>query len=157
MIHNLRKCQKQLTTNNPQVGLKTASLIAQLVKNLPAMQETLVRFLGWEDPLEKGQATHPIFLGFPCGTAGKEFACNMGDPGSIPGLGRSPGEGKGYPLRYSGLENSMDYIVHWVTKSRTQLGDFHFQFSWTKNTNLNCYKLIKIGQRFGRGQDEQDE
>ena len=46
---------------------------------------------------------------FPCGSAGKESACNEGDLGSIPGLGRSPGEGKGYPLQYSGLENSMDY------------------------------------------------
>jgi len=46
-------------------------------------------------------------LGFPCGSAGKESACNVGDLGSIPGLGRSPGEGKGYPLQYSGLENSM--------------------------------------------------
>ena len=48
-------------------------------------------------------------LGFPCGSAGKESACNVEDLGSIPGLGRSPGEGKGYPLQYSGLENSMDY------------------------------------------------
>ena len=52
----------------------------------------------------------PIFLGFLCGSAGKESACNVGDLGSIPGLGRSPGEGKGYPLQYSGLENSMDCI-----------------------------------------------
>ena len=50
----------------------------------------------------------PVFLGFPCGSAGKESACNAGDLGLIPGLGRSPGEGKGYPLQYSGLENSMD-------------------------------------------------
>ena len=50
-----------------------------------------------------------VFLGFPCGSAGKESACNAGDLGSIPGLGRSPGERKGYPLQYSGLENSMDY------------------------------------------------
>ena len=48
------------------------------------------------------------------------------DVGSIPGLGRSPGEGKGYPLQYSGLENSMNYMVHGVTKSRTQLSNFHF-------------------------------
>ena len=47
--------------------------------------------------------------GFPCGSAGKESACNVGDLGLIPGLGRSPGEGKGYPLQYSGLENSKDY------------------------------------------------
>ena len=65
-------------------------------------------------------------MGFPCGSAGKESACNMGDLGSIPGLGRSPGEGTGYPLQYSGLENSMDCIVHGVAKSRTRLNDFHF-------------------------------
>ena len=58
-------------------------------------------------------------VGFPCGSAGKESACNAGDLGSIPGLGRSLGEGKGYLLQYSGLENSMDCIVHGVTKSRT--------------------------------------
>ena len=62
-------------------------LVAQLVKNMPAMQETWVRPLGWEDPLEKGMAT---------------------------------------PLQYSGLENSMDCIVHGVAKSPTQLRDFHF-------------------------------
>ena len=64
--------------------------------------------------------------GFPCGSAGKETACHVGDPSSIPELGRSTGEGKGYPLRYSGLENSMDCIVHGVSKSWTQLSDFHF-------------------------------
>ena len=64
-------------------------------------------------------------LGFPGGSAGKESACNAGDLGSIPGLGRSPGEGKGYPLQYSGLENSMDSIVHGVTKNWTGLSDFH--------------------------------
>ena len=67
------------------------------------MQETWVRSLDWE-----------------------ESACNEGDLGSIPGLGRFPGEGKGYPLQYSGLENSMDYTVHGVTKSQTQLSKFHF-------------------------------
>ena len=68
----------------------------------------------------------PEFLSFPGGSAGKESACNAGDLGSIPGLGRSPGEGKGYPLQYSGLENFMDGKVHGVTKSRTQLNDFQF-------------------------------
>ena len=57
----------------------------------------------------------------------KNLACNMGDLGLIPGLGRSPGEGKGYPLHYSGLENSMDCIVHEIAKSQTQLSDFHTQ------------------------------
>ena len=67
-----------------------------------------------------------IAMGFLCGSAGKEFTCNVGNLGSIPGLGRSPGEGKGYPLQYSGLVNSMDCIVRGVTKSWTQLSDFHF-------------------------------
>ena len=58
----------------------------------------------------------PLFLGFPGGSAGKESSCNEGDLGSIPGLGRSPGKGKGYPLQSSGLENSMDCLVHGVTK-----------------------------------------
>ena len=69
-----------------------------------------------------------VFLGFPGGLAGKESACNVGDLGLIPGLGRSSGEGKGYPLQYSALENSMDCIVHGVTKSRTRLSNFHFPF-----------------------------
>ena len=81
--------------------------IAQLVKNPPVMQETPAQFLGRESPLEKGLRT-PVFLGFPCGSAGRESACNARDLGSIPGLGRSLGEGKGYPLQYSGLENSMN-------------------------------------------------
>jgi len=64
--------------------------------------------------------------GFLGGSAGKELTCNAGDLGSIPGLGRSPGEGDDYPLQYSGLENSMDCIVHGVSKSQTQLSNFHF-------------------------------
>ena len=64
--------------------------------------------------------------GFPCGSAGKESACSIGDLGSIPGLRKSPGEGKGYPLQYSGLENSMDCTVHGVAKSQTLLSKFHF-------------------------------
>ena len=68
----------------------------------------------------------PTFMGFPGGSAGKESTCNAGDLSSIPGLGRSPGEGKGY--QYSGLENSVDCIVHGVAKSWTGLSDFPFQF-----------------------------
>ena len=64
--------------------------------------------------------------GFPDSSAGKESACNMGDLGSISGLWRSPGEGKGYPLQYSDLENSMNCIVHGVARSWTQLSNFHF-------------------------------
>ena len=58
-------------------------------------------------------------MDFPDRSVGKESSCNAGDPSSIPGLGRSPVEGKGYPLQYSGLENSMDCIVHGVAKSDT--------------------------------------
>ena len=65
--------------------------------------------------------------GFPGGSAGKESACHKGDLGLIPGLGRSPGEGKSNPLQSSGLENSVDYVVHGVEKSWTRLSDFHFQ------------------------------
>ena len=64
--------------------------------------------------------------GFPGGSAGKESACKAGDLGSTPGLGRSPGEGKGYPLRYSGLENSLGCVVRGVAKSWTGLSDFRF-------------------------------
>ena len=66
-------------------------------------------------------------MGFPHSSVGKDYICNAGDPGSIPGLGRSSGEGIGYPLQYSGLENSMDCIVHGVAKSQTQLSDLQFQ------------------------------
>ena len=70
----------------------------------------------------------PVLLGFHCGSSGKESACHAGDLSSIPGLGRSPGERKGYPLQYSGLENPMDSIVHGVTKSLTQQSNFYL--SW---------------------------
>ena len=72
----------------------------------------------------KKVGTIPLWLvssGFPCASAGKESTCNVGDLGSIPGLGRSPGEGKDCPLQYSGLENPLDCIVHGVVKSRTRL------------------------------------
>ena len=81
-----------------------------------------IRKICWK----RDRLSTPVFLGFPCGAAGKESACNAGDLDLIPGLERSPGEGKGYPLDYPGLENSMDYAVHGVTKSRTRLSDFHF-------------------------------
>ena len=81
-----------------------------MVKRLPAMQKTWVRSLGWKHPLEKGKATHSGILAWriPGGSDGKESACNAGDLGSVPGLGRSPGEGNGNQLQYSCLENPMD-------------------------------------------------
>ena len=102
--------------------------------------------------------TH-IKEGFSGGSAGKESACNSGALGSIPGLGRSPGEGNGYPLRYSGLENSVDCIVYGVAKNQTWLSDFHFtsfhikevmQKKKKKDQNslklLTLIKLIKAGK-----------
>ena len=65
---------------------------------------------------------------FSCDSAGKISACNAGDLDSIPGLGRSLGEGNGNPFQYSGLENSMDCVVHRVAKSWTRLSNFHFLF-----------------------------
>ena len=63
--------------------------------------------------------------GFSGGSGGKESIYNAGDLDLIPGLGRSPGEGNGYPLQYSGLENSMDCLAHGITKSQTRLSNFH--------------------------------
>ena len=79
------------------------------VKNLPAMQGP--QFYSWAGKIlwRRDRLPTPEFLGFPCGSAGKELTCNVGDLASIPGLGRSPGERKGYPLQYSGLGNSTDY------------------------------------------------
>ena len=77
-----------------------------MVKNLPAMQETLVQFLDWEDPLEKRKATHSSSS--DGGSDGKASVYKVRDLGSIPGLGRFPGEGNGNPLQYSCPENPMD-------------------------------------------------
>jgi len=84
-----------------------------------------------------------VFLGFPCGSAGKESACNARDLGLIPGLGRSPGEGKGYPLQYSGLENSMDCIIHKVTKSQKRQWLSLFTLTVSKVLSSWCFSLKK--------------
>ena len=82
-------------------------------------------------------------MGFPCGSAGKESTCSVGDLGSTPGLGRSPAEGKGYPLQYSGPENSMDCIIHGFAKSWTlteplsQLKNRKLVLVFYFNTQLN--------------------
>ena len=89
-----------------------------------------VRKIGWR----RGRLPTLVFLGFPCGSAGKESTCNGEDLSSISGLGWSPREGKGYPLQYSGLENSMACIVNGVTKRRTRLSDFHFHFHYIVTT-----------------------
>ena len=115
-----------------------ASLIAQLVNSLPATQETPVRFLGQKIHWRRDRLPTPVFLGFPCGSAGKESACNAGDLGSIPGLGGSPGEGKGYQLQYSGLENSMDCIA-----TRLQ----RVGHDWLTFTSLLIFRERKIKTR----------
>ena len=98
------------------VDMLWASLLAQLVKN-PCRRpwfNSCVGKIRWR----KDRLLTPVFLGFPCGSAGKESSHNVGDLGSIPGLGRFPGEGKSYPLQYSGLENFMVCIVHGFAKSQ---------------------------------------
>ena len=114
------------------LGDSVHSLIAQLVKNPPAVRETWVDPRVRKVPWRRDRPPTPVFLGFPCGSAAKESACNVGDLGSIPGLERSPGEGKGHSLQYPGLEDSMDCIVHGVSKSRTRLSDFH----------LSCFRAF---------------
>ena len=88
-----------------------------------------------------------VLPSFPFGSAGKESVCNARDLGSIPWWGRSPEEGKGYPLQYSGLENSMDYTVHGVAKSRTWLSYFHFHFLLSQTpVSLLCMHACKLLQ-----------
>ena len=89
-------------------------------------------------------------LSFPHSSVGKESACNVGDPGSIPGSGRSPGEGKGYPLQYSGLENSMDCMFHGLTKSWARLSNFlpYIPFdliSWRWGPSLVLFIHVALG------------
>ena len=104
-----------------------ASTIAQLLKNppmkfrRPQLDCWVGKIAWWRDRLPT-----PVFLGFHGGSAGNESACNEGDQGLIPGLGRFPGEG--YSCQYSCLENSMDCIVCGVANSQTGLRDFHFHF-----------------------------
>ena len=88
------------------------------------------------------------FKGFPGGSAGKETTCYAGDLGLIPGLGRSPGEGRGYPLQFSGLENFMDCIVRGVAKSGTQLSDFDFASPLVAQTVKNLPAMWETWVRY---------
>ena len=108
---------------------------------------------------------------FPCGSTGKESTCSVGDQGSIPGLGRSPGEGNGYPLQYSGLENSTDCIAHGIAMSWTQLNHFTFfhngiiQDQWEREnltnnqskTMLSTEKEMRIIADLSSEQCQQDD
>ena len=87
--------------------------------------------------------------GFPHSSVGKQSACNAGDPGSIPGLGRSAGEGKGYPLQYSGLENSMKWILHGITKSQnTPITLYYFSISFVYFGQRQANEIIRENRTF---------
>ena len=92
---------------------------------------------GTQGPEERNDHPLQYSLSFPDGSDGKESAYNPGDLGSKPGLGRPPGDKKGYPLQYSGIENFMNCIVHGVTKSHTRLSNFHCHFTFTASISLN--------------------
>ena len=93
--------------------------------------------------------------GLPDSSVGKESICNAGDPGSIPGSGRSTGQGTGYPLQYSGLKNSMVCIVHGVAKSRTRLSNFHFT-SLSKLGPVSCSFSFTVPLRFSHSEFPQE-
>ena len=105
------------------------------------MQETQVQFLIRKIPWRRDGLPIPVFLGFHCGSAGKESACNVRDLGLIPGLGRSPGEGKGYPLQYSGLENSMDYS--WSRQESDTTERLSLHFTWRCSYQLSKPLSVK--------------
>ena len=111
--------------------------MAQTVKNhLPGRRPPFDFWVG-KIQWRRDRLPTPVFLAFHCGSSGKEFIYNMGDLGLIHALGRSPRQGKGYPLQYSYLENFMDSIAHGVAKSWQWLSDFHFYFC--RDFCLNIY------------------
>ena len=99
------------------------------------MTRALIKMKRRVNKSEREKQTSYI-IGFPGGSTGKESACNTGDLSSIPGLGRFPGEGKGYPLQYSGLEISMGCIDHGVAKSQTRLSSFHFHYMYVESRKM---------------------
>ena len=98
------------------------------------MQKTLVQFLVRKIRWRRDRLPTPVLSAFPCGSAGKESICNEGDLGLIPGLGRSPEEVKGYPLLYSGLENSMDCSPPGSSVHEDSLG---------RNTGVGCHAFLQ--------------
>ena len=110
-LYSVSSFNPQLKGHSPREALLIlhrlmgASLVAQLVKNPPAMQETTVQSLVGKIPWRRNRLPTPVFLGSSGGSAGKESTCNAGDPDSIPGLRRSPEEGIGYPLKCSWTSN----------------------------------------------------
>ena len=133
-------------------AITEASLVAQLVKDLPAMQETLVQFLGQKDPLERDKLPTPVFLSFPGSSDGKESACNAGDLGLIPGSGRFPGEGNGNPLQYCCLENphgqtSLEGYSPWGHKELDTTEQLSTHSTLLLTRVLGLPKSIEIDQR----------
>ena len=121
-----------------------ASLVAQLLRI--CLQCRKPRFDSWVRNIcwRRDRLLSRVFLGFPGGSAGKESTQSTRDLGLIPGLGRSPGEGNGYPLQYSGLENSMDCRVHGVAKSGTQLSNFTFFHFLHREANRRMFRTMII-------------
>ena len=118
-------CHAACGISIPQSGMENGSLSVKVWSHNQGIPSDLLYFTSIVYKLR----------GFPGGSAGKESTCNVGDLGSIPGLGRSPGEKNSNPLQYSGLENSTDYTwvtnymdSSWVTKSRTWLSGFHSHY-----------------------------
>ena len=128
-----------------------AFLVAQLGKNLPAKQETLVRFLDHEDPWKRDRQPTPVFLGFPGGSGSKESTCNVGDLGLIPGLGRCPGGGPNKLLQYSCLGNpyaqrSWAGYSPWGCKelgTTERLSTAQQQHAWPQVNKEKCYRQTK--------------
>ena len=103
-------------TNCSTPGFPVLHYLPEFVKNPPWFNSCVGKI-----PWRRDRLPTQVFLGFPCGSAGQESTCNAGDLGLIPRLGKSPGEGKGYPLQYSGLENSMDSWGHKELATTEQL------------------------------------
>ena len=113
-VHMVTKSWTQLSMRT-QITILLSSAISSRKPHSRrdnSVHRLLTRY-GWDFRLSLS-----LTWSFPCGSAGRESTCNVGDLGLVPGLGRSPGEGSSYPLQYSGLENSMDCIVHGVAKSQ---------------------------------------
>ena len=106
--------------------------------------QQLLGLIFWVIARSFSKVTVPFYIP-PESSVGEESTCSVGDPSSIPGSGRPIGEGIGYSFQYSGLENSMDCIVHGVAKSRTRLSDFHFQESYEIS---NFSTSLSNGQNF---------
>ena len=152
-LHGIRMPLDAESHSENQYWMYRASLRAHLVRIHLQCRRPRSNSLVGKIPWRRERLPTPVFLGFPCGSAGKESASNVRDLSSIPGLGISPGEGNGYPLQCSGLEKSIDCIVQRVAKSQTLLSDFHFTnsvyskyYSRASQVALVVKNLVKVAQ-----------